>query len=69
MKTIATIILFGLGVGYTGVLVWELLAGHGTIMMEAHPTSEPMDHWTFLVLLSWCLASIYAAYHLWDQED
>ncbi len=68
MKKIASAILAGLGAGYLGALIWELFVGHGTIMMEAHK-AEPLDSWTFLVILAWCLASIYAGIQLWSQED
>lgn len=68
MKKIASAILAGLGAVYLGALIWELFVGHGTIMMEASKT-EPMDHRSFLIILSWCLASIYAGIQLWSQED
>lgn len=65
MKKTAAILLGGLGAGYIIALIRELIKGHGMIVVEA----SKMDHWTFLILLSWCLASIYAAYHLYQAKD
>lgn len=68
MKKTAAILLGGLGAGYIIALIRELIKGHGMIVVEASK-ARPMDHWTFLILLSWCLASIYAAYHLYQAKD
>lgn len=68
MKKTAATILAGLGAGYIIALIWELIKGQGMIVMEA-TKARPMEHLTFLTILFWCLASIYAAYHLYQAKD